>query len=336
MARLELHVAQPVQRLLQTAQRLQRTALEREHVPVGIRGDGDGRGGPAQRSEHALHGRRGVLVVVDQDVLVRLFRVQVALEEGHGLQEESAEVRPIPFRERLEVPPVEPGHLAQLASVRLGDEFVERIGIEEALLGPQHEVGELLGERTGPEEGVEPRPVGRLLPLEQTSDEGVLLGGGQELRRRRVAQLLEPPAQHPEPEPVGGEHRDLREGPGQAVEQPFTGVPGPSTVEDEQGHALGARTSLDQPGEPLPEQDRLAGAGRAGDQQAAAVVLEHGRLGRIGLEGGRGQHGSMLAPTTDTPEVGSSSGWLPGSSTRSSLPTQTVGGQEIVGTARCA
>jgi hypothetical protein len=284
MALSELDPAKPAESILQSAERLGGPPLVGEHVAVRIGGHHYGYGRPAQCTEDRLGRRRGVLVVVDQDVVDRVVRSQVTLQERDGLEQEAGEVGAVTGGERLEVPAIEPGHLGVLVPPGPFCQARHRVLVEEPLLGPEDEVGDLPSEPGRLEEVREPGPVGRRFLAQHLPDGRVLLGRGQELWGRGVPELLEPAAEEAEGEPVGRVDGKGGQRPPQTVDQPLPGVAGSSAMKGQEDHPFGIGSPLEQPGEPLSEQGGLARSGRAGDQQGPS-----GEVQNRGLLRGRGE-----------------------------------------------
>ena len=148
----ELHPARPPEALAEVADRLVGRPLEREDVCLRIAGDHQAPGTDA--GQQRLAGERGVLVVVDHEVVeewlpARRGRRCLLEEPGEVDQPGAVEDLLIPLREVGQlVPPGQPRRVRALAD--LG-------GLQQGLLRPRQELADLVGEAPEPEH----RPVRR-------------------------------------------------------------------------------------------------------------------------------------------------------------------------------
>ena len=142
---------------------------------------------------------------------------------------------------------------------------------------------------------MEPWPIGMLLVPEELPDHRVLLRRRKDLRGRVVSELAEMAAQGPEREPVDGGNGEVGKGPPQPPDEVIPSLTCSSTVQGEQGHALGIRPRLQKAGETLSEQGRLAGARRARHEEDPVLMVEHRGLLCVGLQA----HRFMVAARSD-------------------------------------
>jgi hypothetical protein len=125
------------------------------------------------------------------------------------------------------------------------------------------------------------------------ADGGVLLRGGQEVGRLGVSEVLEPAADDPVRERVSGVDGEVGHRPGQPMDQAITGVPPRSAVQNQEEDPLWVGSSLDQAGEPLSKQGRLARPGGPGDQHPPSVEVQDDSLIGGGIEGEPRRHRSL-------------------------------------------
>jgi hypothetical protein len=212
------------------------------------------------------------------------------------LEEKRGEIDLTGGRQGLQIPPIEPRHLPVLRDPRPLDQRIEGLGVEQPLLGPEDEVGDLPGETRDSQKVAEPGPVVGLLAGEKLPDDRILLRGGKDLRRLVVAQLAEMTAESPEGEPMDGGNGEVRERSLQTPDEVIPSLPRRSTVQREQGHALRINPRLHEPSEALAQQGRLPRARRARHEEDPALVIEDAGLLPVGLHA----HAPMLAARSDT------------------------------------
>ena len=291
--------------------------VAREHPVVG--------GGAERAGELDLLGVH-VLDVVDDEVAhggaLGLEQVRVGdegvehrrdqlggVERGRGRQRVGRACRRPQQRDLLvravEAPGRDPrGHAVTLAEIR------ELARPEAPLGGAQQEVAHLAGERGRLERGLHAqRPARRRadardLAGEQLADHGVLLGAGQQARRRLAAPRGVAPEDgegvgvHAAHERLGGRRRAAV----RPVEHPAAGGDalaeggrGPPVADEHQRAGVG--TLVQQARDPLGQQRRLARAGPAQDAQEAGVVLDDPPRGVV-------EHQLARHPRRGAPQLG--------------------------------
>ena len=259
-----------------------RVRIPRHHQAVG--------GSP---DHQRLLGERGLLVVVDQQVIegrIPPGRLGAGGRQGcGGLIHQPCEVHLVVVVQDVQVAPVEPGQLAPSGETGFVGPCLDLVGAEQRFLGPQQELTNLVGESPEREHAPVRRPVRGVLSRQEFLHPRELVHGREQLRGPLVAEGPEELRDHVVGETVDRHHFHAGKGPGETVQQPPAGRASSRLRPDHQAHPLGVGAGFDQPGEPLPNDTGLAGAGRALDQERTPVMGEDPLLLDIGFECG-GMH----------------------------------------------
>ena len=264
-------------------------ALEREQVRLEIAGRDKG---PRADLRNEAFGREGrVLVVVDHHVIER----RVARPRPHrGLLDEAGEVDLARGVEHREVVAEERPKLVPPRQPTFGRPPFDVLRRTQRLLRPDHQLSDLVGEPAELQERAEDRPALGILAVEKLANPGELFGRRQHRGRRVVTEPFEPLADDVERQAVDRDDGEARQGDRETFEeQPAGLVPRAPRTHDER-HALGVRTALDEPGEPLAKDRRLAGARTARDEHRAVGMVEDLELAGIGFDGGHRRDGTAV------------------------------------------
>ena len=189
-------------------------ALEREDVGLRVAGDDEVR--RAESLDDRLGRERGVLVVVDEQVVEE--RLAVA-RDLRGALHERGEVHHVPPVEHVLVLAVEAGELFPPGEAGLLGSLFDVIGREQRLLRAREELPHLVDERAHPEHVAVRGPVSRRLLGEQLLHQRELVGGGEQLRRLGVVRAGGTACSHVAGQAVDRDHAELRQGTGEPCEE---------------------------------------------------------------------------------------------------------------------
>ena len=259
LQRDDLRAAEP---LGEAADRDVGRTLEREDVRVGVAGhDQVGRG---QAGDDRLRGERGVLVVVDEQVVQQRLAVRRHLRRA---LQQRREVHDVPPVDHVLVLPVEPSELLPPAQSGLLGPLEDVVGREERLLRAREELPYLVGERAHAQHVSVRRPLRRVLLAQQLLHQRELVAGGQQVGRLRVVQPTEARVQDVTRDAVDRHDAELRQRSLEPGEQCLARLVARAPRTDDERDPLGIRAALQELREPLAEDRGLAGARAAGDQQ---------------------------------------------------------------------
>ena len=116
-----------------------------------------------------------------------------SLHRGGRLHHQAREVHGVGGVQDLQVAPVEPRQLDPAGEARGVRTLGGVLRPEQGLLGPEHELADLVGEPAQAKHGAVGGPGGAILALQQLLDLGEVVRGREDGGGRRVAQRLVPP-----------------------------------------------------------------------------------------------------------------------------------------------
>ena len=284
---------------------------------VGV-ADGDEVAAPAGEQLEELHlGGIGVLVLVDEQparplpLLTEQLRVVVELGDRLPDQLRGVVPRGVTAADRREsgdrlVLLLEGGGMHPVLAAGLPTPGGELRRADPALGRPQQQLAELGAEPGGAERGRQTGgPADRSLllrvPAQQLGDDGVLLGRGEQ-PRRRVAPQQRGPAEHAVGVGVEGAGQRLADGLRDAGRDAGAQFGGGLAAERQDEDLLGVDPGLDACGHRLDDRGRLAGAGPREHEQRATGMVDDRLLRRVEPRD-HGDDGTAAHEPVDRPAV---------------------------------
>ena len=234
----------------------------------------------AQRPDERLLRERGVVIVVDEQMLE-----ERCLRRGCcrlGSADQRGEVDDAIGVQHVEILLVETSELVPAAQPSRRCLLVDLFRGQPSLLRPEEELPDLVGEPAERQEVSVGGPFRGVLPLEQILDECELVGRGEDIGRLRVAERRETFAQDEMPEPVERQDVEAGERCGEPGDQRVASRLPRAARPDDQRDPLGVGTALHETREPLAEDRGFPGSRCAGDQQRTGTMREHSFLSGIG------------------------------------------------------
>ncbi len=178
--------------------------LEREDVRVGVAGHDEV--GRRESGHDRLGGERGVLVVVDEQVVEQRLAVRRHLRRALQQRREVDDVPPV---DHVLVVAVEPRELVPPAQSGLLRALEDVVGREERLLRPREELADLVGEPAHAQHVSVRRPLLRVLLAQELLHLRELVAGRQQIGRLRVVEPTEARVQDVTGQAVDRHHAEL-------------------------------------------------------------------------------------------------------------------------------